>query len=258
MVLSSLYQLHRPPEKSTKQAAGVSRVDTPDSWRINPKSFLKMKKKPTKTPVSVHRDTVQSLCQLAKLIWLAHAGITEMSDIITVLRGKLKRKKAKPATRLSGAWNITTPESFKNTKNPTQIKTAMAHDGQELKLQLYPAVQGQPGRQGHSPCQEPREWWPQPWFSRPRRSWAESWPRCRTAASGTLTHPCSQNKLHRNSYRGGNPALPQEHRLRNELVTSSEPHSPGCWSLSPPHPSIHSSLLPSQSTKWKAQEHLLW
>lgn len=31
MVLSSLYQLHRPPEKSTKQAAGVSRVDMPDS-----------------------------------------------------------------------------------------------------------------------------------------------------------------------------------------------------------------------------------
>lgn len=38
--------------------------------------------------MSVHRDTAQSLCQLAKLIWLAHAGITEMSDIITALTGK--------------------------------------------------------------------------------------------------------------------------------------------------------------------------
>lgn len=43
--------------------------------------------------MSAHRVTVQSLCQFAKLIWLAHAGITEMSDIITELRGKLKRKK---------------------------------------------------------------------------------------------------------------------------------------------------------------------
>lgn len=74
MVLSSLYQLHRPPEKSTKQAAGVSRVDTPDSWRINPKSFLKMKKKTNKNPsVSAQRySTVPlSACQanLASTCW---------------------------------------------------------------------------------------------------------------------------------------------------------------------------------------------
>lgn len=86
MVLSSLYQLHWPLEKSTKQVAGVSRVDMLDGWTINPKSFKKNQK-----TVTVHTDTVQFLCQLAKLIWIAHAGIIEMSYIILAAQRKVKK-----------------------------------------------------------------------------------------------------------------------------------------------------------------------
>lgn len=86
--------------------------------------------------MSVHRVTVQSLCQFAKLIWLAHAGITEMSDIITELRGKLKRKKKLNSHRTLRSVEHHHSESFKNTKNPTQILEGMPQAGQESKLAL--------------------------------------------------------------------------------------------------------------------------
>lgn len=50
-----------------------------------------LKKNKKQKTVTVHTDTVQFLCQLAKLIWIAHAGIIEMSYIILAAQRKVKK-----------------------------------------------------------------------------------------------------------------------------------------------------------------------
>lgn len=191
--------------------------------------------------MSAHRVTVQSLCQFAKLIWLAHAGITEMSDIITELRGKLKRKKKLNSHRTLRSVEHHHLRKLQKHKKPNRNFSRHATGWAGVKA----------GTQGHSPCQEPGGWWPQPCSSRPRRSWAEWWPRCRTVASGTLTHPCSQNKLHKNSSKEVT-----QHFLKKPAVLQVTSMSPTAQALrAVPSPASH-PFLPSQSREPKAQEHL--